>query len=120
MKTNNDDFLYNNDGPGVKRSEHTPGPWLIEESSNEDEFANVFGPNDRPVAGIYIENDGSETPSEEDTANARLIAAAPEMLQALKDVSNAYQEMFAVMPVAFQTYDSIVESAIAKASGKGE
>ena len=50
-------------------------------------------------------------------ADARLIAAAPELLAALKDVREAYQKMFSVMPVAWQTYDDIVSAAIAKAEG---
>jgi hypothetical protein len=48
----------------------------------------------------------------ESVANARLIAAAPTLLAALQDVSRAYQEMFDVMPVAWQTYDDIVQDAI--------
>lgn len=43
---------------------------------------------------------------------------APEMLQALKDVSQAYQDMFDAMPVAWQTFDGIVTRAIAKAEGR--
>lgn len=44
-------------------------------------------------------------------------AGKPELLQACKDVREAYQQMFDVMPVAFQTYDHILASAIAKAEG---
>lgn len=32
--------------------------------------------------------------------------------KALKDVSTAYQEMFDVMPVAWQTIDNIVQDAL--------
>lgn len=52
----------------------------------------------------------------EDTRElAALFAAAPEMLAALQAVAEAYQQHFAIMPVAWQTYDNIVQSAIAKA-----
>lgn len=57
-------------------------------------------------------------PSSERYANARLIAAAPDLLEALKDVSKAYQDMFDVMPVAFQTYMHTVDQAIKKAEGE--
>ena len=50
--------------------------------------------------------------------NDRLRDAAPEMLQALRDVSDAYQSMFDAMPVAWQTFDHIVSEAIKAATGE--
>jgi hypothetical protein len=47
--------------------------------------------------------------------NAKLIAAAPVMLDALRSVAAAYQQMFDVMPVAWETFDNIVNEAIEKA-----
>lgn len=47
-----------------------------------------------------------------------LFAAAPIMLKALKDVRDSYQQMFDSMPVAFQTYDHIVNEAIEAAQGR--
>jgi len=37
------------------------------------------------------------------------------MLAALRTVEKAYQDMFDIMPVAWQTIDNIVEAAICKA-----
>jgi len=45
----------------------------------------------------------------------KIEAAAPDMLEALKDVDKFYQDNFNIMPVAFQTIANIIESAIAKA-----
>lgn len=46
----------------------------------------------------------------------RLRASNADMLAALQDVANAYQQHFDVMPVAWQTIDHIVSAAIAKAT----
>jgi len=54
----------------------------------------------------------------ESHANARLIAAAPELLAACESAVEAYQSMFAVMPVAWQTFDDILRTTIAKATGE--
>lgn len=52
-----------------------------------------------------------------DEANARLIASAPEMLQALESIVDAYQRYFDVMPVAWQSYDDHARAIISKAKG---
>ena len=65
-------------------SEHTPGPWtqkLIGESASRDGHVWVYSGDDeggRMVARISGYDD------EQIIANARLIAAAPELLEALK------------------------------------
>lgn len=96
--------------------QHTPGPWDISSRSiNQYGIRRQFvSTADKPVALVY------GTPQEEDDndANARPIAAAPDLLAALEDVSRAYQQMFDVMPVAWQTYDDTVQAAIAKARGQ--
>lgn len=60
---------------------HTPGPWKIGKNGF-DHYAITNG-----VEKIIAELDaGSFLPEEEDKANARLIAAAPDMAEALKGV----------------------------------
>lgn len=65
-------------------SAHTPGPWSVYE--DEDEPTLVVGHEKMPSYHIPLWGRVlSETPpTEEDRANARLIAAAPDMLDALK------------------------------------
>ena len=58
----------------------TPGPWLAEALAYGECSAKVRGANGRLVVGP---NGFHETNL---SANARLIAAAPEMLKALKDI----------------------------------
>lgn len=92
-------------------TKHTPGPWNIVESNKVDEESHIQT-DLKSICRLWIQMDG------QDMANARLIAAAPELLDALKDARNAYQQMFDVMPVAWQTIDNIICDAISKATGE--
>ena len=56
---------------------HTPAPWQLAKSE-ESKLIKVLNKYGTRIAGI--------TPMENDEANARLIAAAPELLEALKTV----------------------------------
>ena len=59
-------------------SKHTPGPWNISESVNGEGFG-VYNIN---ADGYCIATvDRSTPPHQEDKPNARLIAAAPKMLE---------------------------------------
>ncbi len=73
-------------------SEHTPGPWEMgvkcdEHSSYFDCDINIYPPKAKdgeyqysgPIAVVAVNSDV-------DDANARLIAAAPEMLEALREL----------------------------------
>lgn len=61
---------------------HTPGPWRVEESWG----APCIQAKKRPVATVLYHN-GSEDPDVE--ANARLIAAAPDLLAAAEAAAAA-------------------------------
>ncbi len=65
-------------------AKHTPGPWHWFTHSPTV----VFIDEGDGIVGIAWtgDPDGTETPLEEEIANARLIAAAPEMLEALKSI----------------------------------
>ena len=58
------------------KTKHTPGPW---EFNLVRVQRSITGPRGGPVAYTH----GVNIPEEEDLANARLISAAPEMLEAL-------------------------------------
>jgi hypothetical protein len=67
-------------------TQHTPGPWTVGTKHPGRVFSQHFN-----VAFTTIPQDeGTET--EEEKANARLIAAAPEMLKALKFISDALRD----------------------------
>lgn len=70
----------------MSEAKHTPGPWSIQEYSNFSGWS-----VSAPVRGCIAErwyptSDAVERiyPKDEMAANARLIAAAPEMLEALR------------------------------------
>lgn len=66
---------------------HTPGPWLIQGKSGNDGEAFVIGTSGKVVcytADTYDEEEDEGVITPEDQANATLIAAAPELLAALK------------------------------------
>ena len=98
---------------------HTPGPWrlspLLSGSENDRGFR-IFASDGRDgtmwIADVspVIDNDRGDA-SEEGKANARLIAAAPDLLEALKDVeANVADDS----PFMWER----VGAAIAKAEGK--
>lgn len=64
---------------------HTPGPWTISKSRQPNGWE-IIGPANQPVAIEPWHGDASHALYKEIyEANARLIAAAPELLKALRD-----------------------------------
>jgi hypothetical protein len=99
----------------------TPGPWHVEpEEWTEGRGIAICG-KDGAVAII----DAEMAPNGEDYANARLIAAAPELLDALRefvsDIEAAYSSGMDILKNAWPdlvvTYQN-AQAAIAKAGGK--
>lgn len=61
-------------------TKHTPGPWLI------DEYNQIFSPIvEEYIAEVYF-SESYAIPENEAQANAKLIAAAPELLEAVQDI----------------------------------
>ena len=74
---------------------HTPGPWEQNiQSCGFWSICTVYG-TDQGWVEIHAPN-GSYTEDHraESTANARLIAAAPELLEALKEIAADYADRF--------------------------
>jgi hypothetical protein len=89
-------------------SDHTPGPWEVGQYGNS--FIVTAKANSYDVA--VVRNIGNE----DNEANARLIAAAPELLAALQrymEVCPADEDTTA----AFQEAANNARAAIAKATG---
>jgi hypothetical protein len=71
---------------------HTPGPWTIEQESGNEGEAEVIVSDKRTIcwtADTWSDAEGEASITEEDRANGRLIAAAPELLAALKALVDA-------------------------------
>ena len=64
-------------------SKHTPGPWYVSEKKG---FYDVVI-DDRTAVAFVTDTGGKET----EKANAHLIAAAPELLKACKEMYEAFK-----------------------------
>jgi hypothetical protein len=91
-----------NDVIPMADSNHSPGPWTV------DKRIAAPGKAAAIVAGDFVVADTTTLPNFE--ANARLIAAAPDLLEALK----------AVVAISDRKHDAwdAAHAAIAKAEGK--
>jgi hypothetical protein len=89
-----------------QKMKHTPGPWGI------DEFQpwrfEIVGPSNQSVAKCDFMNTSAPCGKPENKPNARLIAAAPEMLDALKAA-------FDLIPTEHSAAITMVGNAIRKA-----
>lgn len=102
-------------------SKHTPGPWTVGMAGQygTHNVNIIYAGADNSVATVYglpmhtkLEN--IEPRWTEGLANARLIAAAPELLEALQEIAND-PDSFEVLT---QWQRDQVRAAIAKATGE--
>lgn len=100
-------------------SKHTPGPWLIEaQNCHFGDIATVHNTDEKWVtiyAPHWMETGMDE---KEQSANARLIAAAPELLEALKKISAIENQMYGADWEEIEEARDIADAAIAKATGE--
>lgn len=71
-------------------TKHTPGPWTIDSQVDErgDGHVSIRGkPDSHPTIGKQICTINPYLDTRLNGANARLIAAAPELLEALRDIA---------------------------------
>lgn len=101
------------------QTKHTPGPWVLAEGYERSDTSRHFvwsdaeTPEEREDASRYcIATVEPREHGETLDANARLIAAAPDLLEACKA---ALSELLRVSP---SQASPIVRAAIAKAEGK--
>jgi len=88
-------------------SKHTPGPWSVQYETDIAAREDGVGPVD--VAHVYMRTAPGRT-----EANARLLAAAPELLEALKSMCEGFK------PLKDADFPALAKAraAIAKAEGK--
>src|SRR5215472_15289819 len=98
-------------------AKHTPGPWF-----DSGEYDRTLGYTDTTIINEERELIAIvrvESTREQLQANARLIAAAPELLAALKAIQHNAQVMNQAEPNrVWSAVDDIARSAIAKAEGR--
>lgn len=100
---------------------HTPGPWHVEPHRDDCLWVAVPAPVGRKVIAVLCI--GFDEPwDSQQHANARLIAAAPDLLEALKaaqrDLETVEREMQGIAPEAVSPALPIIRAAIAKAEGR--
>lgn len=93
----------------MDKLKHTPGPWKITKYTE----TTISDDNDRTIASAGSYNDGTESTYLENKANAKLITAAPEMLEALIEIRKWYEEtgfnkLAPSTPVCFSTALSLI------------
>ncbi len=107
-------------------AKHDKGPWLAQRWSDSHRDYNIHA-EDGGIIALVSGRCGEL--AESDAANARLIAAAPELMEALEGYINAVETVNAAMKdgvnvhgalTAFQGWQDMAKAALAKAAGKEE
>lgn len=108
-------------------SKHTPGPWYMDAKGSiwrrpiSDLYENGGGVlGDKPLATVWKGWYGEGEQGFPVVANARLIAAAPDMLEALKSIAefwNRDHNEKAMVGACWHAVET-AEAAIAKAEGE--
>lgn len=102
---------------------HTKGPWAIT-SFEGDEHAFISAAGDTQEGGIFVANVGGPNYA----ANARLIAAAPSLLTALREMVEATEELNSSEPdmpsheatcARFEAAHEAARAALKLAQGNG-
>jgi len=99
-----------------EKQNHTPGPWTHDEAQDFRICVFTEGPED-PICDVRC-HDGSSS-GEHGEANARLIAAAPELLSALH-IAKHYADCHDLATADEKVREDleVINAAIAKAEGK--
>lgn len=99
-----------------KDAKHTPGPWRV---SQHGRFFDVLSSEKTPIVK-WAGFDDCDRATQEHVANARLMAAAPEMLEALEQIAETgiYDKMTMSYEEERNHMRSIAEAALSKARGQ--
>lgn len=95
-------------------TQHTPGPWYSKVVAWNTGFKIV----DETGASIAAYSSAGKRPQAESASNALLIAAAPDLLEALKAYQTAVATGIDADPALWSRAALLTEAAIAKAEGR--
>ena len=103
-------------------TQHTPGPWIENVVPTSAGSAITIQSADHRIAIIYVDGirkgiDDKLPRSIENRANARLIAAAPDLLEALRKFALKHRHTYG-LDGAWDEEITMAEKAIAKATGE--
>ena len=98
------------------QTKHTPAPWQV--TKHEDCDASIITAGHESIAFVYID-DNEKPATENNRADARLIAAAPDLLEALRIVVDACPACRSEAPHDCTAVGHrLARAAIAKAEGR--
>ncbi len=109
-------------------NKHTPAPWNVE-FSDDDPYGDILiRGNRRNIAKLWLDDAPVPAYNEQQKANAKLMASAPELLEALKEIVNCEinrrsdLETLSKRPNSLYTFSDArvkkAQAAITKAEGK--
>lgn len=98
-------------------SGHTPGPWQAARAGSSVVGIPIVGPGGRAIGSLHWAHlPGLADFNKEQLANALLIAAAPDLLEALRELERVYET--GDFDSEFKPALEKARAAIAKAEGK--
>ncbi len=97
-------------------NKHTPAPWHVKFSDDDPYDDILIKGSGRSIAKIWLDDAPVPDYNAQQKANAQLIAAAPELLEALKEIL-ADAEMIESFIEGGENYFTKAKNAIAKAEG---
>ncbi|MEN6384599.1 MAG: hypothetical protein ABFD79_05320 [Phycisphaerales bacterium] len=110
----------------MTNTKHTPAPWNVGSTcmpKSVDSNYLIHSANSISIAEVYKPNDKfrcREYNADVSRANARLIAAAPELLQALEEILIAFSDSIRLGGENAEKYLAVQGAALAIAKAKGE
>ena len=101
-------------------SKHTPGPWKVQNNNGVPVTIESGGIGDGRVVTMLVDLFGDRhDDTTENAANARLIAAAPELLEAAMAYVNHVRGYHDTLSDGELEVLNLCQAAIAKATGQG-
>lgn len=97
-------------------AKHTDGPWAFECGDHSHRYVHVTDADDRTVHYKYAAAGPNEAARDE--ANARLIASAPDLLEALKRMVEIDDDEVVMDTASVKERLSAARAAIARATGE--
>jgi len=97
-------------------AKHTPGPWAVGNARKHSRW--IDAPEWDRLAKVITRMDGADKECDDGLANARLIAAAPELLDALQALRGACVDEGWLLKSKYWLVLDKARAAIAKATGE--
>ncbi len=95
---------------------HTPGPWSTDEAEHDEPYQDInIRAGSRPICRVWKDDAPVRDYNAEQDADAKLIAAAPDLLEALEDLLQTMEQHEQLAGGAC-IYGDNARAAIAKAT----